>query len=78
MKKLRLIKPWRLQTRRQRTGDDRLEMMCSTAEMVTCRGPQGNDWLEEVSNPRTASGFEKCGQPGAGMVSYRPNSAPRA
>ena len=55
MRKLRLIKPWRLQTRRQRTGFDRLEMMCSTADVITCRGPQDDAWLEEreQSNPRT-------------------------
>lgn len=57
MRKLRLIKPWRLQTRRQKTGYDRLEIMCSTAEPVSCRGPQENAWLDEMemSNPRTVS-----------------------
>jgi hypothetical protein len=48
MRKLRLIKPWRLRTIRQRTVG---ESYCTTPEMTApCCGPRGAS--EEVTNTR--------------------------
>lgn len=50
MKKLRLIKPWKLRAVRQRLCDSR-ELAYESALLVPCRGPQDN--FEEVHHLRS-------------------------
>ncbi len=54
MRQLRLIKPWRLQTRHQNTGYDCQEAKVYNAYTISCSGPQRAGFeAEAMCNPRT-------------------------